>query len=259
MTRAQAAAREIWSLDNGARQHQHAHCAQQARPPLLSRTASRACTLTAPGLSVRTVLRVVAVDLLRPRRLAADRAADGLHERCDIRATVDLQHDEQCVTASLPDAPGTAPQPSARRPRQHGDLVASLNRHVPGLVRLCSYRPDPTESHGIVPSRAETKRNRNRNRKTQSQPQLPPANARLLASTKHCRHPYPCPPEQSSDTRHLRLTGSYRTRTHPALTPAATSRERTDQLPCNARSSAFHATAVRNHQSLQRKLDPQHA
>jgi hypothetical protein len=150
MTRAQAAAREIWSLDNGARQHQHAHCAQQARPPLLSRTASRACTLTAPGLSVRTVLRVVAVDLLRPRRLAADRAADGLHERCDIRATVDLQHDEQCVTASLPDAPGTAPQPSARRPRQHGDLVASLNRHVPGLVRLCSYRPDPTESHGIV-------------------------------------------------------------------------------------------------------------
>ena len=131
-------------------QHQHAHCAQQARPPLLSRTASRACTLTAPGLSVRTVLRVVAVDLLRPRRLAADRAADGLHERCDIRATVDLQHDEQCVTASLPDAPGTAPQPSARRPRQHGDLVASLNRHVPGLVRLCSYRPDPTESHGIV-------------------------------------------------------------------------------------------------------------
>ena len=131
MTRAQAAAREIWSLDNGARQHQHAHCAQQARPPLLSRTASRACTLTAPGLSVRTVLRVVAVDLLRPRRLAADRAADGLHERCDIRATVDLQHDEQCVTASLPDAPGTAPQPSARRPRQHGDLVASFKPPSP--------------------------------------------------------------------------------------------------------------------------------
>ena len=112
-------------------QHQHAHCAQQARPPLLSRTASRACTLTAPGLSVRTVLRVVAVDLLRPRRLAADRAADGLHERCDIRATVDLQHDEQCVTASLPDAPGTAPQPSARRPRQHGDLVASFKPPSP--------------------------------------------------------------------------------------------------------------------------------
>ena len=112
-------------------QHQHAHYAQQARPPLLSRTASRACTLTAPGLSVRTVLRVVAVDLLRPRRLAADRAADGLHERCDIRATVDLQHDEQCVTASLPDAPGTAPQPSARRPRQHGDLVASFKPPSP--------------------------------------------------------------------------------------------------------------------------------
>ena len=75
-------------------QHQHAHCAQQARPPLLSRTASRACTLTAPGLSVRTVLRVVAVDLLRPRRLAADRAEDGLHERCSHLVTADLQDDE---------------------------------------------------------------------------------------------------------------------------------------------------------------------
>ena len=41
-------------------------------------------------------------------------------------------------------------QPSSRRPRQHGDLVASLNRHVPGLVRLCFYRPDSTESHEYV-------------------------------------------------------------------------------------------------------------
>ena len=62
-------------------QHQHAHCAQQTHPSLLSRTAGHACTLTAPRMSVQAVLRVVAVDLLRPRRLAADRAADGLQER----------------------------------------------------------------------------------------------------------------------------------------------------------------------------------
>ena len=82
MTRAQAAPRESWSHTQQREQHQHAHCAQQTRPSLLSRIAGHACTPTAPRLSVRTVLRVVAVDLLRPCRLASDRVADGLHERC---------------------------------------------------------------------------------------------------------------------------------------------------------------------------------
>jgi hypothetical protein len=159
-------------------------------------------------------------------------------------------HTEQHL--SMPPHPGTPTKPRPHLRHSHTDRRTANSQPITSSHKtiICHQTP---------PSRARTKRNRNRNRKTQSQPQLPPANARLLASTKHCRHPYPCPPEQSSDTRHLRLTGSYRTRTHPALTPAATSRERTDQLPCNARSSAFHATAVRNHQSLQRKLDPQHA
>ena len=52
---------------------------------------------------------------------------------CDRLVTVDLQHDEQRITASLPDAPGAAPQPSARRPRPRGERVISLNRHLPGL------------------------------------------------------------------------------------------------------------------------------
>ena len=113
-------------------QHQHAHCAQQARPPLLSRTASRACTLTAPGLSVRTVLRVVAVDLLRPRRLAADRAADGLHERCDIRATVDLPS-----TTSSASRPACRMRQERRRSHQRDDRDSTetssraSNRHLP--------------------------------------------------------------------------------------------------------------------------------
>ena len=50
----------------------------------------------------------------------------------------------------MPDAEEAAPKRSVRRPRQRGDLVASLNRHVPGLVRLCFYRPDSTESHEYV-------------------------------------------------------------------------------------------------------------
>ena len=45
-------------------------------------------------LSVRTVLREVADEFLRLRRLAADRADDGLHERCSHLVTADLQDDE---------------------------------------------------------------------------------------------------------------------------------------------------------------------
>ena len=52
--------------------------------------------------------------------------------------------------ASLPNVEAAVPKLSARRARQRGDLVASLNRHVPGLVRLCFYRPDSTESHEYV-------------------------------------------------------------------------------------------------------------
>ena len=52
--------------------------------------------------------------------------------------------------ASLPNVGAAVPKLSARRARQRGDLVASLNRHVPGLVRLCFYRPDSTESHEYV-------------------------------------------------------------------------------------------------------------
>ena len=42
----------------------------------------------------RSVIRVVADDLPRLRRLAADRAVDGLHERCSPLVTADLQDDE---------------------------------------------------------------------------------------------------------------------------------------------------------------------
>ena len=52
------------------------------------------CTLTSPRLSGRSVIRVVADDLPRLRRLAADRAVDGLHERCSPLVTADLQDDE---------------------------------------------------------------------------------------------------------------------------------------------------------------------
>ena len=75
-------------------QHQHAHCAQQTCPWLLCRIAARACMLTSPRMSVRSVHRVVADDLLRLRRLTADRAVDGLHERCGVIVTVNLQHEE---------------------------------------------------------------------------------------------------------------------------------------------------------------------
>jgi len=61
---------------------------------LLCRIAARACMLTSPRMSVRSVLQVVADDLLRLRRLTADRAVDGLHERCGVLVTVNLQHDE---------------------------------------------------------------------------------------------------------------------------------------------------------------------
>ena len=133
MTRAQAAPRESWSHTQHREQHQHAHCAQQTRPSLLSRIAGHACTPTAPRLSIRTVLRVIAVDLLRPCRLASDRVADGLHERCGHLVAAVLQHDQSRVTVCSPDAEGAAPQPSLRRPRQQRDLVTSLNRHLPAL------------------------------------------------------------------------------------------------------------------------------
>ena len=143
MTRAQAAPRESWSHTQQREQHQHAHCAQQTRPSLLSRIAGHACTPTAPRLSVRTVLRVVAVDLLRPCRLASDRVADGLHERCGHLVAAVLQHDQSRVTVCSPDAEGAAPQPSLRRPRQQRDLVTSLNRHLPSSAEpkglLCVF------------------------------------------------------------------------------------------------------------------------
>ena len=73
------------------------------------------------------------VNLLQPCRLAADRAADGLLERCGLLVTVDLQHDAQYVTARLPDVEEVAPQRSAWRARQHEALDASLNHHPPAL------------------------------------------------------------------------------------------------------------------------------
>ena len=74
--------------------HQHAHGARQARPSLLSRIAGHVHTLILLTLPVRTVLREVADDFLRLRRLAADRADDRLHERCSHLFTADLQDDE---------------------------------------------------------------------------------------------------------------------------------------------------------------------
>ena len=114
-------------------QQQHAHCAQQTRPVLLFRTAAHVFTLTVPRWVVRSALRVVVVNLLQPCRLAADRAADGLLERCGLLVTVDLQHDAQYVTARLPDVEEVAPQRSAWRARQHEALDASLNHHPPAL------------------------------------------------------------------------------------------------------------------------------
>ena len=75
-------------------EHQHAHCVQQTRPRLLCRIAAYACTLASPRMSVRSMLRIVADDLLRLRRLTAVRAEDGLHERCSVLVTVNLQLDE---------------------------------------------------------------------------------------------------------------------------------------------------------------------
>ena len=130
--RAQAAARESCPRQ-WREQQQHAHCAQQTRPVLLFRTAAHVFTLTVPRWVVRSALRVVVVNLLHPCRLAADRAADGLLERCGLLVTVDLQHDAQYVTARLPDVEEVAPQRSAWRARQHEALDASLNHHPPAL------------------------------------------------------------------------------------------------------------------------------
>ena len=74
--------------------HKHAHGARQARPSLLSRFAAHAYKLILLRLFVRTALEEVADDFLRLRRLAADRAEDGLHERCSHLVTADLQDDE---------------------------------------------------------------------------------------------------------------------------------------------------------------------
>ena len=74
--------------------HKHAHGARQARPSLLTRIAGHAFMLLLLRLSVQTVLREVADEFLRLRRLAADRADDGLHERCSHLVTADLQDDE---------------------------------------------------------------------------------------------------------------------------------------------------------------------
>ena len=94
MTRAQRHPERAGAHDTGREQHLHAHCAQQTRPWLLCRIAARFCTLMSPRLSGRSVIRVVADDLPRLRRLAADRAVDGLHERCGPLVTADLQDDE---------------------------------------------------------------------------------------------------------------------------------------------------------------------
>ena len=92
MTRAQVAARVSWSHDDGARDtSKHMAAARRARPSLLSRIAGHPNTLLVLRLSVRSLIQEVADDFLRLRRLAADRAEDGLHERYSRLVTACLQ------------------------------------------------------------------------------------------------------------------------------------------------------------------------
>ena len=149
---------------------------------------------------------------------------------------------------SLPQAPAVRPNPAPTASpvcdppyRQH----PGLNSHTHTTDRRTERQPSPHDTRRNLPH-----------------PPHPhelthPLSARLLANNSPAGTPNHSHPPHS-ESRHLRLTGG-RTDPHSLTHTHARSYQPTTTpppLPCIARTLAFHATAVMNHQSRDRPRHP---
>ena len=149
---------------------------------------------------------------------------------------------------SLPQAPAVRPNPQPTASpvcdppsRQH----PGLNSHTHTTDRRTERQPSPHDTRRNLPH-----------------PPHPhelthPLSARLLANNSPAGTPNHSHPPHS-ESRHLRLTGG-RTDPHSLTHTHARSYQPTTTpppLPCIARTLAFHATAVMNHQSRDRPRHP---